>query len=159
MYLYAEKFVGGYTFDSGDEKLKFDAVNSAVGLTPYVNPDLDGSRHSTVRTVAAYWRKANHIHSWFVDNVQDGKDDCGYHYVSREELTELRTICIKALEAYNSGDKVLAEKLLTPKEGFFFGSYNIDDRWADTTKYTVEAINHILEITEPIADLYYHSSW
>ena len=23
------------------------------------------------------WRKANHIHQWFVQNVQDGNDDCG----------------------------------------------------------------------------------
>ena len=25
----------------------------------------------------ASWRKANAIHKWFVDNVQDGVDDCG----------------------------------------------------------------------------------
>lgn len=25
---------------------------------------------------AGYWRKANAIHRWFVDNVQHGDDDC-----------------------------------------------------------------------------------
>ena len=26
----------------------------------------------------AYWRKANAIHSWFVENCQDGVDECQY---------------------------------------------------------------------------------
>ena len=29
-----------------------------------------------VRCRAAYWRKANQIHGWFVKNVQDDEDDC-----------------------------------------------------------------------------------
>ena len=37
----------------------------------------------------AYWRKANQIHKWFVDNVQEGVDNCGEYYVSHEKLQEL----------------------------------------------------------------------
>jgi hypothetical protein len=36
-----------------------------------------------------YWRKANQIHKWFVDNVQDGVDDCKEYWVSEEKLQEL----------------------------------------------------------------------
>ena len=25
-----------------------------------------------------YWRKANYIHNWFVENIQNGSDDCNY---------------------------------------------------------------------------------
>ena len=30
---------------------------------------------------AGYWRKANAIHRWFVENVQKGEDDCRDYYV------------------------------------------------------------------------------
>ena len=40
----------------------------------------------------AYWRKANMIHQWFVDNVQDGMDDCKEHMVERDQLKELLDI-------------------------------------------------------------------
>ena len=37
---------------------------------------------NTVEYQIIQWRKANQIHSWFVENVQSGKDDCGMYYVS-----------------------------------------------------------------------------
>lgn len=40
-------------------------------------------------TEAMYWRKANAIHKWFVDNVQGGEDDCGEYYVDPEQLKQL----------------------------------------------------------------------
>ena len=40
----------------------------------------------------AYWRKANAIHGWFVDNIQDGVDDQNEYYVSKEKLEELKKL-------------------------------------------------------------------
>jgi|1186.fasta_scaffold611083_1 hypothetical protein len=34
---------------------------------------------------AGYWRKANPVHRWFVENVQHGEDDCRKYYVSRAQ--------------------------------------------------------------------------
>ena len=34
------------------------------------------------------WRKANAIHKWFVDHVQDGEDDCGRYPVSVDKLKD-----------------------------------------------------------------------
>src|SRR4051812_47458722 len=54
-----------------------------------------GTEHIKVERVnkiverVGYWRKANAVHKWFVENVQDGKDDCGSYYVSREQIGEL----------------------------------------------------------------------
>jgi len=31
----------------------------------------------TIELDYAYWRKANQIHNWFVENVKDGVDNCG----------------------------------------------------------------------------------
>ena len=36
-----------------------------------------------------YWRKANQIHNWMVNNVQDGNDDCGLYEVSIDHILEL----------------------------------------------------------------------
>jgi len=47
---------------------------------------------------AGYWRKANQIHRWFVEQVQEGKDDCGYYYVSRQHLVDLRDLCKRVIE-------------------------------------------------------------
>lgn len=46
-----------------------------------------------------YLRKANQIHAWMVDNVQDGEDDCGYYEVSREKVEELHEVCAKIIGA------------------------------------------------------------
>lgn len=40
-----------------------------------------------------YWRKANQIHKWFVDNIQDGIDDQRIYEISKEELERLLKMC------------------------------------------------------------------
>lgn len=45
-----------------------------------------------------YWRKANAIHKWFVDNVQKGVDDCKPYDVEKDDLETLKALCLKALE-------------------------------------------------------------
>ena len=56
-----------------------------------------------------YWRKANQIHNWFVQNVQNGIDDCGRYEVSKEDLIELRNLCEKVLNtAIFEDDYVIA---------------------------------------------------
>ena len=47
-----------------------------------------------LRTNILYWRKANHIHKWFVDNVQDGCDNCAYYPVSNSDLKKLSVIIL-----------------------------------------------------------------
>lgn len=44
-----------------------------------------------------YWRKANQVHAWFVDNVQNGVDDCDSYVVTAEKLEELLEICQRLL--------------------------------------------------------------
>ena len=45
-----------------------------------------------------YWRKANHIHNWFVENIQGGKDNCDDYDVTMEELGKLYDICMDILK-------------------------------------------------------------
>lgn len=132
----------------------------------------------------AKWRKANAIHKWFVDNVQDGEDDCKEYHVSHDQLTELRDLCAKVLAAselidgyVKNGDKLengkwipqleegklikdatVAHDLLPTTQGFFFGSPDYNEWYLEDIQYTFDTLNSILS-EEEHADIYYSSSW
>jgi len=118
---------------------------------------------------AAYWRKANHIHNWFVENVQDGVDDCKEHYVRIDQLEALLQDCKDSLtylttaeyESDSTGKvyKNIDEgKLIPTTSGFFFGSTEYDEYYEDQLKYTIEVIEKELK-REDECDYYYNSSW
>jgi hypothetical protein len=102
-----------------------------------------------------YWRKANAIHRWFVDNVQGGVDDCGEYKVTKEQLIQLHNTCNDVL-----ADPNLAEQLLPTQPGFFFGGTEYNDGYMYDLQNTMEIIDNILEYKEYcLDDLYYSSSW
>lgn len=100
-----------------------------------------------------YWRKANWIHKWFVDNVQNGNDDCGDYHVHEEVLTKLRDTISEVLTNKNP-------ELLPPQSGFFFGNTEINDYYYQSLSETLERLNFILssDLFKEI-DFYYSSSW
>ncbi len=100
---------------------------------------------------AGYWRKANHIHAWFVKNVQDGKDDCGEYYVSEENMQELLDTVNQVLANHD-----LAEELLPTQSGFFFGGTSYDEYYFSDLEDTKEILEEALKSS---GDFYYHSSW
>ena len=116
--------------------------------------DTHGMRVKEICCEAMYWRKANAIHYWFVQNVQNGDDDCREYYVGREKLKSLLDTC-EAVVA----DPSKADELLPPAEGFFFGSANIDDWYWDDLKATIETMKSLLEDTGNEWEFYYASSW
>jgi hypothetical protein len=131
---------------SHDEKLN-RSIKDLLGLSN------TGDGFVEVKVELAYWRKANQIHAWFVDNVQNGNDDCGTYYVSREKLKELLDLCKEAIQTGNS-DK------LKPKEGFFFGSVDVNDWYWQNLHDTVDMLDWILsDKTLESWAFYYTSSW
>jgi len=121
-----------------------------------VFPDLpEGVTPKEVSFEVGYWRKANHIHRWFVDNVQDGKDDCGDYWVSDENVDELLEICEKVL-----ADHSLAEELLPTQSGFFFGGTEYGDWYFSYVEDTVKILKRAKELRKNTNfELEYHSSW
>lgn len=86
---------------------------------------------SEVIKPAIYWRKANAIHKWFVDNIQDGNDDCNLYYVPYSKLMILKELCDKVLK-----DRDSASEILPASRGFFFGSYEYDDWYFENIELT-----------------------
>lgn len=106
-----------------------------------------------VGVTCAYWRKCNQIHGWFVDNVQRGEDNCGEYYVSTNKLQEL-------LDLVNTALKTRNPQLIPPREGFFFGGYDIDEYYWNDLKYTKAQLERVLSLPN-LSELsfYYSSSW
>lgn len=119
---------------------------------------LSGTDVSEIVQQVAYWRKANAIHGWFVQNVQDGVDNCQRHYVSVEQLTSLVKLCKEALECLNNKDFDGVYTLMPPTEGFFFGEYNVESEWyRQELEETISMVETALE--KPGDTYYYCSSW
>ena len=117
-------------------------------------PEIGDKKVKEIIVEAAYWRKANAIHKWFVDNVQEGVDDCGNYEVSREQLQELLTLIETALT-----DRENAGKMLPTASGFFFGSTDYDDWYFEDLANTVEMLKPLLDPKWEKWDFEYHSSW
>lgn len=100
-----------------------------------------------------YWRKANHIHNWFVENIQDGEDNCKVNYVPIEKLEKLRDLCF-----YIMKDKDKAIELLPTVDGFFFGSTDYDEYYFEQVSATYDVLNRLVE-NYPMDLYYYESSW
>lgn len=125
----------------------------------------------------AYWRKSNQIHNWFVENIQDGVDDCGEYYVPYDKLLELKELCEKVKKIFINipliekeitppyGNKYMhevfdidqskLEELLPTKSGFFFGATHYDEYYLEEVKNTIEQLDNLDEDR----DYYYTSSW
>ena len=103
---------------------------------------------------AAYWRKANQIHGWFVRNVQGGEDNCRPFDVTREDLQALIDVCRRVL-----ADRKLAENILPPNEGFFFGGYEYDEYYFDELTRTADELGVLLEALDDTWSFEYQASW
>ncbi|MEY4263472.1 MAG: hypothetical protein RL373_40 [Pseudomonadota bacterium] len=103
---------------------------------------------------AMYWRKANAIHGWFVETVQDGEDNCREYEVDKEQLETLRDLCKDILEHPDAE----RDEDLDPTEGFFFGSYNKDEWYYKDLKDTVEGLDKVLALPDEYS-FTYQASW
>lgn len=126
----------------------------------------------------AYWRKANQVHKWFVDNIQNGNDDCGYYKVTKNQLQDLIDKCKEILhnvelidgkvllqdyhvskngerehiKEYGIGkvinNKELCEKTLPVQSGFFFGSTEYDEMYLKDIEYTMHRLQAIIDLLD-----------
>ena len=126
----------------------------------------------------AYWRKANQVHKWFVDNVQNGVDDCGYYEVTIEKLQELVDICREILrevklidgkvllrdyytnesgktehiKEYGIGKVIdkpeICKELLPTQDGFFFGDTNYNEYYYEDIEHTRNRVQAIIDLLE-----------
>lgn len=99
------------------------------------------------------WRKFNALHNWFVENCQNGIDECQYSFVSKEQLVELLAI-LNQLTPENCSE------LFPTQDGFFFGSTDYNDWYWEDVKQTREILPELIENFDwENESLVYASSW
>lgn len=176
MYLTKKNYVGAeyeHRNVTGKIDIKIDGKKLPINF----------KKVSYIEERAGYWRKANQIHKWFVDNVQDGEDDCKEYYVAAEKLEELLTICKDIKEKCGLMDGVVQNgytfnehgkqpimedgKMMTNQEyaheklpttsGFFFGGTDYDQYYMQDIDDTIEILEDCLKDTG--GEYYYSSSW
>ncbi len=148
------------------------------------NDKIKSERIVYILEEVGYWRKANAVHRWFVNNIQNGIDDCGEYRVSHGKLKELLNICIDVLSSitlspgqvsrgYRVGqdepfrevfvegqiitDSSLAEKLLPTQHGPFWGPTDYDETYYADIKHAKEILEEAIQ--DEHAEYYYSSSW
>ena len=145
MYLTARRSF--WSFDEDDQKY-IDTLKNLF-------PEYDQMNPTSICFEAAYWRKANAIHKWFVDNVQDGKDDCSEYYVSTDQLKDLFSVCEQVI-----ADKSKAEELLPSASGYFFGSTDYDEYYFQDVQFTIDKLKNIVDNANyELCSFFYQSSW
>jgi len=177
MYLAKKNYVKNWDYMKKPERHSF--IIKKGGKETEIKPE----RISYIIEEVARWRKANAIHKWFVDNVQEGEDDCKEYYVSGEQLQELLNKCNEVLKVakikkgkvsngytikdgkkkYNFVDgkvvtnaKEIAE-ILPTEDGFFFDCTDYDEYYIKDIEYTTKTLTELIK--EEDGEFYYSSSW
>ena len=136
-----------------------------MGLDMFLFRRKNSDTKSEAFTEVGFWRKANHIHNWFVVNCQDGVDECQETEISKEKLEELLSICKKVLNPTGSSlpqiaRESIAEEFLPTVAGFFFGGTDYDQYYYDDVSETIDIIEKALAETDfDNESIYYSSSW
>ena len=134
----------------------------------------------------AYWRKANAIHNWIIQNCADGEDRCQYIPLHKEQLEELldnakrvknESVMVEGrikngytikdgeevpnwIEGKYIKDPSVAQELLPTTTGFFFGSTDYDEWYMYEIDNTIEQITEILNTTDFDNEyVVYEASW
>lgn len=80
-------------------------------------PGLQEGRISSVDEELMVWRKAYHIHNWFVQNVRNGEfQNCDEFYVSEQDLCRLLNTCLEVLKASKLVDGMVYAGTVYDKE-------------------------------------------
>jgi len=153
MYLEKRNYVKNWNYMSNNEKHNVVVTKNGEPVS-HIKPE----RITYVNEEVGYWCKANHIHNWFVENVQEGKDDCGDYWVNKEDLEKLLDLCKQIIE-----DPSKAEELLPTRSGFFFGGTEYDEYYMNSIEHTINILEEVLsEVDERgylHGEIYYSSSW
>ena len=181
MLLIKKTYVKNWNFQKDSEK-------HIINIQGPLANTIDVNKINCIEEEVAYWRKANQIYNWFVNNVQNSNDDCAEYFVSIDNLKDLQKICKTLLNSiilkdgvvqngasFENGDFVpnfesgkmimneeLCEELLPSTKGFFFGSTNYDQWYFEDIKNTFEILTEILDSiknNEDSVSFYYSSSW
>ena len=178
MYLSKKTYVKQWSHQSPEETFEVSIKKGGVTY-PHIKPE----RVSYITEEVAYWRKANQIHGWFVNNTEELVADVKYA-VSTDNLKELLEVCKNVLDILNKSKKETTQvvggwkngeeykvdvevyseideimDLLPPTSGFFFGGSEIDDYYKSDIEHTIQILEEELALPDDYNEYEYYASW
>lgn len=181
MYLAKKTYVKNWDFEKDKAKKFAVTVKQGGKVLKAIKPE----RVSHIVEDIGYWRKANQIHNWFIENVVGDNEWHGDGVsVSREQMEDLLGLCEKVLasselvegmvkngqrstkngweDIMEKGkyikDPSVAKELLPNTEGFFFGSQEYNEWYYKDIEYTAKLIKEALAENDN-GDFEYSASW
>ena len=145
----------------GKSKQIFDELDSSVKVRgDYI------SWYSIFEDIG-YWRKANAIHNFFVQECQNGVDECQLSIVKKTHLKDLLKRCKRAMSLkdiyLNDGiikDGEGIETFLPTQGGFFFGGTEFNEWYFNDVEETIDLITKVLKETDFDKQvIFYRASW
>ena len=131
-----------------------------------------------------YWRKFNALQGYFLDRVEDEEELLKGYYLSESDIIELIEVLEEVKEAlknktkktvnvftgWANGERTytdievyeceVAQELLPPTPGFFYGSEYIDDYYIKCLDYSLDTFKEALHLTQDLDyDIIYEASW
>lgn len=181
MYLHKRTYVKNWEHTPEGSKYQISITRGGKAVA---KTEIDPDKIGYIIQEAGYWRKANAIHQWFVEHVQDGEDDCKEYHVSTEKLKTLLAVVKRVLAASELVDGTVAngytfdgdgkrlpitepgkvvkdpstaQRLLPTQEGFFFGNTEYDQWYVEDLELTKQILEEALQ--DPDGDYNYRASW
>lgn len=152
MYLHRQTYVQNWPHIKPEDRIEINISGNTKG----VNPD----QIKYIVEEVGYWRKANAIHSWIVNNCADGLDECQQICMPKQKVEELHQLACFVL---GSKDDPNAEQIalenLPPANGFFFGPTEIGDWYWDDIQHTINVLSYALQSDFSKSQIIYQASW
>lgn len=157
MYMWKKKNLNIYDFSkeypnchAKKLKVKVD-VEYGDGEIKTKEYEVDDPHHSgEILLPVAYWRKANCIHRWILENTVGMEEDkCQRIELDGSQIEDLVKDCEEVLK-----DHTKAKDLLPVMEGFFFGSYEYDEWYFQDLENTVKMLKDV-----DADEFVYQASW
>lgn len=146
MYLEAKLHLPPYSTELAPVR---QAIGKAIGYTPPTEkPGNDETlmEITGVTVRVGYWRKFRQLHRWFVNNVQEGCDDCRPAYVSPEALAELEDQLDQVSDDPESA-------------GEYFDSEGDESMREGDIDTTLKIVVQAKQLQQQGWDIYYRASW
>jgi hypothetical protein len=117
-----------------------------------------------ISTQVITWRKCNWFHAYFVNKFADGIDDCKPILITqdniRDFISDLQTIKTAFETEPLEKAKQIADELMPPEAGFFFGGTEIDEWYFQSIGEANHVFSKSIEENTDIPFCYeYQASW
>lgn len=177
MYLSKKTYVKNWEHQDINEKFTVTVRKGSEEFNK-IKPE----RVSYITEDIMYWRKANQIHGWFCENALEMNEV--RFYVTYQNLKDLVETCKTVLEGlekspkkkmsveagWKNGEKYYEDievyelskdvmSLLPPVEGFFFGSYVIDEWYKHQIEETIKGLSKEIEEGDEYDEYEYYASY